>query len=145
MRGLLLIGILSMALVACNSSQSHDALAYAESSISSGNYAAAQKTCDSLLQVQDDFYATQWCRLSIAYMKLADKDAAKSEENTAVATRCYTKAIEVNRDSANAYYEALPTEDYPHYDMLAKLANPVRDVNGEDFSGDSCIENSQHE
>ncbi|MBQ4345141.1 MAG: hypothetical protein IJC40_04490 [Muribaculaceae bacterium] len=135
MRGLLLLVTLLMVLVSCSENQSQDtaaSLAYAEASIAAQNYEAAQNTCDSLMQVTTDLYATQWCHLSIIYMKLADVNISREEENTAVATRCYNKAFDINKDSAEIYYSALSPEEYAHYDMLTKLVNPIRDVTVEE-------------
>lgn len=121
-RKLLIISVVCV-LSACGgheAARTADAIAEAEAALNAGRYDSARSLADEMsgdstlqLGVED------LCRLSIVYMTLSDN--VETDINTALATRCYRRAMTADADSAAAYYGALPIEESRHVDLMSKL------------------------
>lgn len=108
--------------VACSSSFDADTeLQAAEMAIATGDMDAATSVADHLSDGKNisGLSAKQLARLSIVYMQLAD--SIDNSNNVSSALTVYRKAYEADRDSADAYYSALPSEKAQYSMMMANL------------------------
>lgn len=134
-----LISIITAATItlgACTSAVNAEAeLQNAEMAVARGDMTAAGSVAKHLSDDKNlsGLSATQIARLSIIYMQIAD--SADIDANVATAANLYRKAYAANRDSAEAFYTALPSE-MVQYSMI--LSNIV-ETQDHPLDIDSCM------
>lgn len=110
-------------------------LSEAEAALSAGQTRSARAIADELCNdTTATMTATELCRLSIVYMGLSDIE--ETDINTALATRCYRRAMTLDPDSAIAYYEGLPLEESRHVDLMSKLEPMLSSDRNTNFIGE---------
>lgn len=122
--GILLAGIL---LWACGGESSVDkSLSEAETAIMENNFATASKMAEGIsTSAGEPGYVTarQAARLSIIYMQLADHE--NEDTNTAIAVNYCREALEVNTDSAEAYYASVPSDQTAYVSALMAIVQNI--------------------
>lgn len=114
---------IALSLGACGSDRVADDIASARSLTESGDPEAASRICDEVLARNDSdrVGATNYSRLSIAYMELSE--AADQTDNIAKAAVSYRRACNIDPDSADAYFRSLSGDDVVRFSMLVTIVN----------------------
>lgn len=138
----LLVAITAMlSFSACSSSSSetfNDGIAEAKTAIERGDMDNAQKICDGLFNSKQHATAKQLASLSLLFMEISNSsDSDKQSDNIAAAAQCYIEAMELDADSAAAFYNSLSTaSDLDRFATLHLIADGII----EPIDTDSIIE-----
>ncbi len=124
------IALCSM-IVALNSCAGSDvnerdlSLEMAEAALSENDIDIAQELCDSLYAGNDfdSLNTTQRCRLALMLYRIAD--TRSDEARMAMAAKCMQSAIELHRDSVEAYINSCDIEDRSQLILIGKLCEAV--------------------
>lgn len=119
----ILFAVALMVAAACSGTRDSspaDSIDLIEAAVSDGMMSRAREMADRLTASSASPLSTRdLCRLSIAYMKISEVE--QIDINTALATRCYRRAMAADPDSATAYYESLPLDESRHVHLMAML------------------------
>lgn len=119
-----IIFLLSIMLVACVQMSVKETIHAVEQMQVAKDYNRAKDVVDELLaEDKKQLNATEYCRISIIYMKLAEVN--DEDENIALATLCYRNAFESDPDSAVFFYDTLPIDEVAYAEMLRALVESL--------------------
>lgn len=133
MRTIYLIVLLcvSALLWGCGSQSAADSISDAEASVAAGDFKrarAVQHLVSDTIAIKD-LTPSQLCRIALIYMHLAENQKTHYDEDVAVATECYMRALSMDADSITAFRDNMPVSDLPALHTLNELAcaitNPV--------------------
>ncbi len=133
--------IFAALMVGCSSQSPSDAISDAEASLASGDFKRA-RSVEHLISDSTSaqkLTPSELCRIALIYMHLAENNKAHFDEDVAVATECYLRAMNENADSVAAFSERMPVADLPAMHTLNELAcaisSPVNlsDTTSEDY------------
>ena len=108
----------------CGSPTPTDAISDAEASVASGDFNRARvvQHLISDTTAMQKLTPSQLCRVALIYMHLAENQKTHFDEDVAVATECYMRALYINSDSVAAFRENMPVSELPAMNTLNELA-----------------------
>lgn len=121
--------LLTLVLISCSTTHKDntEAISEAETLVDTHDYSEALTICNNIIAdtIDSQMSASQWGRLAIIYMQLAE--VVTEDENTALALKCYRKAFAVDSDSAAIYFENIDIASHAHtLNMLStSLDSPI--------------------
>lgn len=117
----LLLG--SSLLSGCSKPSAPELAREAETALEAGDTEKARALCDEAMASDGTsaLTASQLARLSIIYMKIADKDTHDDGEAVGLAVTAYERAMSTSPDSALLYYSSVDNDDTRHVKMLQQV------------------------
>lgn len=117
----MICALLCVVAASCGPGDVEAELQSAEMAIARGDMMAATSIADNLCNGENftNLSAKNLARLSMIYMQIAD--SADVDSNVSTATDLYNRAYEINADSAECYFQSLPSEKIPYAIILSTL------------------------
>ncbi len=116
-----------LTICSCSNINEYGTIDDAEYLFNQKEYNNSQRLCDYIIENNDitNIPHSVLCRLSVIYLKLAEQTKESEDKNTAIATRCYRTAFNLDKDSSNIYFSEIPTEDIKYAILLNSLSNAI--------------------